>query len=175
MSRSWERKVRRNSAQLNKNLKKRGIDPIAAKSSAASSSATTRFKGRNFISPILLLLFVGAYTLLMPMQDQGDGTSQTMNWFVVAAYAFLALMFFVRRPYLQVGADHVQTRRMMGDKRLGKDEIKSIMVQKGYVVIQPAKGGNWVFSRLMNRYPVEQMGERLEKLAAAHGIPFQKS
>ncbi|QJC52016.1 hypothetical protein HGI30_10945 [Paenibacillus albicereus] len=174
MSRSWERKVRRNSAQLNQKLKKSGIDPMAAKGPSASSSLTMRFKGRNFISPILLLLFVGAYAMLMPMQEQ-EGSSEAMNWFVVAAYAFLALMFFLRRPYLQVGPDHVQTRRMLGDKRLGKDEIKGITVQKGYVIIQPAKGGNWVFSRVMNRYPVERMGERLEKLAAAHGIPFQKS
>ncbi|SDT55392.1 hypothetical protein SAMN05444162_4941 [Paenibacillaceae bacterium GAS479] len=169
MSRSWERKVRRNSSQLNKQRKKSGQDPFKPYAGKVDPTAPVRFKGRNYISPILLISVVVFFSLLPT--EKGSG-SQT--WWLVAAYVALAVLFFLRRPYLQVGSDHVQTRRMMGDKRLNKDEIKSISVQKGYVVIQPVKGGNWVFSRVMNRYPIEQMGERLEQMADAHGIRFDK-
>ncbi|MCM3748957.1 hypothetical protein M3223_16500 [Paenibacillus pasadenensis] len=176
MSRSWERRVRRNSAQINKQRKKTGQEPFSPIGDKSNPNAPARFKGRNFISPILLLLFVILYAIITMTGDKpaASGSTDTMNWMVIAGYSLIALMFFLRRPYLQVGPDHVQTRRMMGDKRLGKDQIQSISVQKGYVIIQPVKGGNWVFSRMLNRYPIEPMSDRLETMAAAHGIPFHK-
>ncbi|WP_232317051.1 hypothetical protein [Paenibacillus sp. D9] len=165
LSRSWERKVRRNSAQINATRKKRGQTAIKP---AASGDRTERFKGRNFISPIMLVLFVALYVLILP-KDEG---ATNWNWIVVAMYVFLALMFFLRRPYLAVGADFVQTRRMTGDKRLNKEAIKGISVMKSYVVIEQVKGANWVFSRVLNRYPTDRMAVSLEQFAARNGIPF---
>ncbi|MNJ66222.1 hypothetical protein D3C77_622810 [compost metagenome] len=86
----------------------------------------------------------------------------------------LAALFFFRRPYLAIGKDYVQTRRMTGDKRLAAEAIKAISIQPGYVIIEPNKGGNWVFSKVMNRYPIAEMGEKLQQFAQANGISFQQ-
>ena len=154
---------------INKARKKRGQSALKTGNGGRKEEAGQRFKGRNFISPILLFLFVCLYALVViPAETRSSGT----NWFVVVMYAFLALMFYLRRPYLLVGSDFVQTRRMTGDKRLTKESIKGITVSKGSIVIEQVKGANWMFSRILNRYPTEEMGTFLEQFAQKNGIPF---
>lgn len=168
MSRSWERKVRKNMSTVNKQKKKYGqvaINPGGEK--------VDRFKGRNIISPVLLILFVGTYNLFV--QTNPEIESSGMYWFTVIAYLLLAALFFFRRPYLTVGKDYVQSRRLMGDKRIKASDIERITVLKGYVVVRPKKGMGWTFSRMFNRFKTDDMATRLEAFAATHGITFEQN
>jgi hypothetical protein len=84
----------------------------------------------------------------------------------------LAGAFTLRRPYLSVGRDFVRSRRFAGDRDINISNIKAISAQKGYIVVEQHKGGNWVFSRVINRYPTDEMAVRLKTFAEQHGIPF---
>jgi hypothetical protein len=165
MSRSWERKVRNNMNKLNKRRKKQGIQTVVP-----SSERSDTYKGRSYIGPILLVLITAMYALFV----QADKSQATMYWVTIGCYVFLALLLVVRRPYIKVGADYIQTRKFSGDRKLRTDEIKSITAQEGYVVIERVRGSNWVFSRIMNRYPTAEIAERLKQFAKQHGITFNE-
>lgn len=167
MSRSWERKVRKNMSVVNKQRKKQGNDQIVF-----NAEKSEKIVGRNFIAPILLILLIGMYVMLM--QSSNEFKMDTMFWVTVGCYVLLAALFYFRRPYITIGKDYVQSRRLTGDKRLPVSAIKGISVQAGYVVIEQHKGGNWVFSRLTNRFPTELIGEKLKQFALANGIAFQQ-
>lgn len=173
MSRSWERKVRRNTAVVNKQRKKEGKPNLSA-----PGVRIDRYLGRNFLLPSFLVLFTAVYIYMVtiPTNDPNavKATDSAMFWVTVAAYLLLAVLFFFRRPYLSVAKDYLGTRRMTGDKLLFVPNIKSITVQPGHVVVEQAKGANWVFSRTMNRYPTDEMAERLRAFAKDNGIPFQE-
>lgn len=165
MSRSWERKVRNNMNQLNKQRKKQGIQAVVPSGERADT-----YKGRSYIGPILLLLITAMYALFV----QADNTQATMYWVTIGCYVFLALLFVLRRPYIKVGTDYVQTRKFSGDRRLKPEEIKSITAQEGNVVIERVRGTNWVFSRILNRYPTGDIAERLKQFAKQHGVQFNE-
>jgi len=172
MSRSWERKVRKNTEQLNKRRKKAGLHPVSS-----PAAMTDRYRGRNIILPLFLLLFIGFYIYMMTLSpEQPDGANPLETpifWLTVASYLALASLFWFRRPYLLVGRDFVGTRRFTGPKTLPAEAIKSITVfRRGYIVIEPKKGGNWVFSRMLNRFPIDEMAERLRKFAQDNRIPY---
>jgi hypothetical protein len=168
MSRSWERKVERNRKQINKRRKKEGKSAISLAAPEAD-----RFRGRSYIVPALLLMLTLAYVIvLQPWQQDQD---VTMFWVTVGLYLLLALFYFLRRPYLAVYKDKLETRRFSGYKFLKPEEIRKVSVQPGYVVIETVKGSNWVFSRAMNLYPIERMGQRLEAFARAHRIDFERT
>ncbi|MFC4777691.1 hypothetical protein ACFO9Q_12915 [Paenibacillus sp. GCM10023252] len=170
MSRTWERKVRRNSTQLSKQRKKHGGSPIVA-----SSEKVDRFKGRNYVIPAFIILFIGLYVILNLSTSTTQSTEQdTMFWVTIGLYVMLAVIFFFRRPYLAVGKDYVQTRRLTGDKRLPAASIKGFTLQQGYVSIEQEKGGNWVFSRFINRYPTDEMAVKLREFAKQHSITVQE-
>ncbi|MFF2479458.1 hypothetical protein [Paenibacillus sp. NPDC058071] len=166
-SRSWERKVRKNQSQLVKARKKQGI-----KAPLPGAAKEDRYRGRSIAAPILLILFITLYVILAASSP--DFVPSSMFYVTIALYVLLAVFFFLRRPYIAVGKDYVQTRKFTGDKRLAVAAIKGITIQSGYVVIEQQKGGNWVFSRLINRYPTVEIGERLEQFAKANGIAFQQ-
>ncbi|CAM4285243.1 hypothetical protein L1N85_07615 [Paenibacillus alkaliterrae] len=167
MSRSWERKVRKNMSVVNKQRKKQGSGQIVF-----NAEKSEKIVGRNFIAPILLILFIGMYVVLM--QSSTEFKMDTMFWVTVGCYVLLAALFYFRRPYITIGKDYVQTRRMTGDKRVPASAIKAISVQKGYVIIEQQKGANWVFSKLTNRFPTEEIGEKLKQFAQTNGISFQQ-
>ncbi|MBO7746048.1 hypothetical protein I8J29_17705 [Paenibacillus sp. MWE-103] len=170
MSRSWQRKVQKNQELINKQRKKRGEAPLMSAKSGGAAGVET-FKGRSYLMPAFLLLFILFYVIVTVTSDafkQGD----TMFWVTIACYVLLAGLFVLRRPYLAIGRDFVRSRRFAGDRNIYVSNIKGINAQKGYVVIEQHKGGNWVFSRVMNRYPTEQMAARLKAFAEQNGIPF---
>lgn len=167
MSRSWERKVRKNMSVVNKQRKKQGNGQIVF-----NADKSEKIVGRNFIAPILLILFIGMYVILM--QSSTEFKMDMMFWITVGCYILLAVLFFFRRPYITIGKDFVQSRRLTGDKRIPASAIKGIIVQKGYVIVEQQKGGNWVFSKLTNRFPTEELGEKLKVFAQANNIAFQQ-
>nr|WP_156282762.1 hypothetical protein [Paenibacillus sp. NEAU-GSW1] len=154
-------------SQVNKARKKQGASSIAL-----GSEKKDRYTGRSYIAPILLVLFISMYVVLVSTSK--GFKPDTMFYVTIGCYLFLALVFFLRKPYITVGKDYVQTRKMTGDKRLGVSAIKGISVQKGYVVIEQHKGGNWVFSRVLNRYPTDDISERLQEFAKVNNLPFEQ-
>lgn len=169
MSRSWERKVQKNQSQLNKQRKKQGMAPLMASKTASSPIDT--YKGRSLLMPAFLLVFTAVYASISIAQGTYKDTGN-MFWITIGCYIFLALLFMLRRPYLAIGKDFVRSRRFAGDRTLYLSSIKGISIQKGSVIIEQPKGGSWVFSRLFNRYPTDEMTERLRTFAAANNIPF---
>jgi len=167
LSRSWERKVRKNMNVVNKQRKKQGNGQIVF-----NAEKSEKIVGRNFIAPILLILFIGMYVILM--SSSTTFKMDTMFWITVGCYILLAALFFFRRPYITIGKDYIQSRRLTGDKRISAASIKGFSVQKGYVVVEMQKGGNWVFSKLTNRFPTDEIGDKLKLFANANGIAFQQ-
>ncbi len=167
MSRSWERKVRKNMAQANKTRKKTGSAPI---SGVTPGSDSIRFKGQNFIMPATLILFIASYSFLMTTSK--DYVPDMMFWLTIGCYVVLAMLFFFRKPYLAVGKDFVQSRRITGDKRLQASEIKEIRVHKDYVTIFPPRGAAWTYTRMLNRFNTDAMAKELEALAQKHNINY---
>ncbi|WP_027091498.1 hypothetical protein [Cohnella thermotolerans] len=168
MSRSWERMVERNSKQLNKRRKKEGKAAVPK-----PAQQVDRFQGRSYIVPTLLLLLVVFFVVISQPWSEDSQTTGSLFWVTIGCYVLLAVFYYFRKPYLAVGKDFVETRRFSGYKRLKPAEIRKIVQQPGYVVIETVKGGNWVFSRLMNRFPIERMGERLRAFAALHHIEWE--
>ncbi|MFW5435644.1 methyltransferase [Paenibacillus apiarius] len=166
MSRSWERKVRRNSAQLNKQRKKQGKAMMST-----STVAYKEFKGRSYILPMVLIGFTVIYAFLGGAVT--DMQSPTLYWVTVFCYLGLGIILFLRRPFLRVGQDELSTIKWNRIRTLPAQEITKIVTQPGYVVIEHSrKGSSWVFSRTMNRYDTNAMAERLRLFAQQHRIEF---
>ncbi|UVI27684.1 hypothetical protein [Paenibacillus spongiae] len=170
-SRSWERKVRKNQTQLNKQRKKQGQAPL--NTSASSAPKMDVFKGRSIVLPVFLILFI-SFFITMSTYSGAYKQSGWLYWVTIACYILMAVMFILRRPYLAVGKDFVKSRRFGGDKTLYAGSIKAIGLQSGSIVIEQVKGTNWVFTRLINRYPTDEMAERLRAFAAANNITINE-
>ncbi|GFN32376.1 hypothetical protein [Paenibacillus xylaniclasticus] len=164
MSRSWERKVRNNMKQLNKQRKKQGLQSVVP-----SAEKTDTYKGRSYIGPFLVVMLTAMYTIVISSSSEPIAS---INWVTIGLYLFLALMLFMRRPHIKVGTNYIQTRKFTGLKTLQASDIKAINVSKGYVVIERHRGGNWVFSQFVNRYPTDQIAERMQAFAKQHQLPF---
>lgn len=167
MSRSWERKVRKNMSKINTARKKQGTGQILL-----NNDKSEKFVGRNFVSPIMLLVFVSFYSVVM--QSDSNFKASGMYWVTLGCYVLLAALFFFRRPYLKLGKDYVQSRRFTGDKRLNVSDIKGFRVQNGYVTVIPQKGAGWTFSRLLNRFKTDEMSAKLKIFASTHNLPFEE-
>lgn len=166
-ARSWERKIRKNQAQINKQRKKRGEQPLSLK----KDPNLDVYQGRSIAMPLFLVLFLTFFVVTSMRSADFDPTLWTF-WTILVLYTILAVVLYFRRPFLAVGKDFVRTRRFTGDKNLFVSNIKSIVVSKGSVVIEPVKGTNWVFIRSLNLFPVTEMSERLQKFAEQHQISF---
>jgi len=110
------------------------------------------------------------YNFLMLMNP--EYAIDSMFWLTNIAYLVLAALFFFRKPYLAIGKDYVQSRRMMGDKKLFAVAIKEIKVQGGYIIIVPNNGSSWAFNKTFNRFPIEDMKVELKKLADKFNITW---
>ncbi|OAB44522.1 hypothetical protein [Paenibacillus glacialis] len=179
MARSWERMVQKNKNQLNKQRKKQGKSSISSFSDLGSVVSGDTFKGRKIALPVVLVLLACLYGLLgvaSSTVNKGEGiNTPTMTWLIMGAYILLGVIIYFRRPYLLVGKDTLQTTRLNRVRNVSATSITNIKVAKGSVVIeQKGKGGNWVFTRLINRYDIQAMGVRLEEFAKANNIPFEK-
>ncbi|AIQ64312.1 hypothetical protein PSTEL_15665 [Paenibacillus stellifer] len=173
MARSWERMVQRNSQQLNKKRKKEGKESIHASRSQAESDV---FKGRNIAFPVVLVTLGILYAFIAQVDAAANGSknNSVMNWIGVVLYFGLAALIYFRRPYLKVERSKVSTFKFNRNRILEADQIEKIIVSRRAVSIKPkAKRGNWVFSKLINRYDTAAMGERMEQFAKQHRIPLE--
>jgi hypothetical protein len=169
MARSWERMVQRNAKKVNKQRKKNGKSSIASQ-----VQQPDRYAGRNYVFPILLVLLMAFYVIIFsPWNNTALQKDMTMFWVTLGCYGLLTVFYFLRRPYLAVTRDTLETRKFSGFKTLRPTEIRKIVLSPGYVVIESVKGANWVFSKLFNRYPVDRMGDRLKTFAELHHVELE--
>jgi hypothetical protein len=168
MSRSWERMVQRNGKKVNKQRKKQGKPSLTSQKQQGD-----RYLGRNFIFPALLVLLMVFYVIVFapwrtPMQQD-----DTMFWITLGCYGLLAVFYYLRRPYLSISRDSLDTRKFTGYKTLRPAQIRKIVLSPGYVVIESVKGANWVFSKSINRYPIDRMSEKLKAFAETHNVEVE--
>jgi hypothetical protein len=167
MSRKWERMVRKNSKQLNRMRQKSGLKPIEA----VTKEQEDVFKGRSWFLPVLLV----ACSLFFAIMSGALDESGTLYWVTVLGYLALAVMYFLRRPYIRVGKRQLSTRRLGVERVYAADEIESIAVQRGSIVIQmKGKRTRWVLSKFQNLYDVPAIAARLRTFAQQNGIAFQE-
>lgn len=167
MSRSFEKQVRKNYSSVNKKRVKSGQGNLVLK---AEKKNEVRFTGRNYVLPIVLILFIGMYNFIMLMEP--NFKMDLMYWLTIISYLLLSALFYFRKPYLTLGKDYVISRRIMGDKQLFAVAIKEVKIQGGYVIIVPRNGSSWTFSKTFNRFPLDDMREELTKFAERNNIPF---
>lgn len=170
MSRSWERKVKKNMNAVNKARRKSGSGNIVLN---APKSNAARFTGRNIILPIVLLIFIGLYNAIVWMDVSFEPNG--MYYITVLSYLLLAALFYFRKPYLSIGKDYVQSRRMMGDKQLYAGGIKEIKTFSGYIIIVPVSGSSWSFSKTFNRFEIDKLTAALKEFANKHNITWTEN
>jgi len=170
LSRSWERKVKKNMDQINKQRKKAGVGNLVLNQ---EKKQEITFKGKNFVLPIVLIAFIGMYIIVSLMNPKFEISG--MFWFTILAYVALAALFYFRKPYLTIGKDYLQSRRMMGDKQLFAVATKEIKVQGGYIIIVPNHGSSWAFNKTFNRFPIDEMTVELKKFAGKFNITWTES
>jgi len=165
VSRKWERMVDRNTQMINKKREKLGKERITT-----ASDNVDRFFGRNWIFPLILIIFAVIFLVYFREESQ----SWTF-WFTVIAYTGLGLFFFFfRRPFLFIGKTQLASRRFRGIKGLDHSQIYQIVVQPDYIFIDiKGKRVRWMFSRWFHFFNIEQLSKRLHEFAEHNKIPIK--
>jgi len=165
MARSWEKTIKKNQKKLNDQRAKEGKKPITG-----TGDSSLKFRGRSFVFPFVLLSIMLFYVLTFRSEDNPG-----MYWFTVISYILLAaIIFFLRRPYLTIGDRELSTRRFTGPKVVKADDVEHIDVYPGYITIKLKGARNrWVFSRMFNLFPTNEMTEALKQFATKHGISWK--
>ncbi len=168
MSRKWKRMVERNYDQVSKQRSKQEKTLPGVQLQA---DGTEKIRGRSIILPITMIAIVSLFVLLYGSQAGED----PLFWVTVSAYSFLAIVYFLRRPYLKIGRSFISTRRLGRDQIVEAKDIASVTAGDGYVAIDfKSKRRKWFFSRMMNLYPTDRMAERLLLFVQRHDIPMYK-
>ncbi|PZE21834.1 hypothetical protein [Paenibacillus xerothermodurans] len=167
MSRKWERMVQKNTKTINKSRKKHGRPLL----SETVSDASVTIKGRSWTLPIFLIA-VGIFCFVALRGTQQDAT---LYWLTGGSYILLGLfIFWVRRPFLQIGKNFLITRRFTGNKRVEAADIQEISIGRDSALISlRGKGGNWVFSRFYHRMDIHALAERLKEFAERNSVTFK--
>lgn len=172
MARSWERMVQRNTQKINKQRKKAGKDSIYASTVSNKNNAEV-FRGRNIVLPVVLL-GLGIMYWMVGTLDPTGGSSSLMNWLGIVLYFVLAALIFFRRPFLKLDRARLSTIKFNRERFLAAGDIEKIILSRGSVTIKhKGKRMKWIFSRLINRYDTELMGERLEHFAKTNNIAVE--
>lgn len=165
MSRSWERAVRKNTKQINRQRKKTGKPALAA-----TASEVSVIRGRSWMFASFLLMV----SLFLLITQAGTPVKDGMYWFTVISYGTLALIIFLwRRPYLKVYKNQLATRKLTGEKYASPSDIEKITVLPGYAIVHLKGKRSWVFSKLIHMYSVEAMAEKLREFSTNNQIVFQ--
>ncbi len=176
MSRSWERQVRKNQQKANVLRQKTGQERIGTSGGAGVQQYDT-FKGRNYMFPAFLLI-IAVFLTAITVAAQNSGVKEasgTSYWFIIVMYLVLAVIIFLRRPFLRVGKDRLTTMRFGRDRMVMAGDIAKFRIEKGYVTVETrGKGANWIFSRFLKMYKTEEIAARVTEFAEQHHIPVEK-
>lgn len=168
MSRKWERMVRKNTKTVNKHRKKSGQPKI----SELQSDGSVTLKGRSWFLPMLLVA-TGVFCFISFRSMAGQ---DNLYWITGASYIFLAvLIYWVRRPFIKIGKSALTSRRFGGDRTIEASQIEGITISKEAVVVQiKPKGNRWVFTRLYNRFQMDELHEKIQEFAAKNNVPLKQ-
>ncbi len=175
MSRSWERQVRKNQQKTNTLRQKTGQERIGA--TGTVNQAYDTFKGRNYMFPTFLMI-IAIFLTIITVGAQMSGVEEASGasyWFIIVMYVILAVIMFLRRPFLRVGKDRVSTIRFNRERTLLAGDIAKFRIEKGYVTIETkGKSANWIFSRFLKMFKTEEIAQRVTEFAEQHQIPVEK-
>lgn len=175
MSRSWERQVRKNQKKTNNFRQKSGQERIGTANT--SSQAFDTFKGRNYMFPVFLLI-IAVFLTIITIGAQNAGVEEaegTSYWLIIVLYLILAVIMFLRRPFLRIGKDRMTTMRFNRERTIMAGDIAKFRIEKGFVTVETkGKSGNWIFSRFLKLYKTEEIGARVIEFAEQHQIPVEK-
>lgn len=166
MSRKWERLVKKNKKNTNKQRAKYGKTLVTE-----TKDARERFKGRSWLLPAFLVLFSVFF-----MISFGGIYDEGMYWFTIISYMALGLIiYFLRRPFLTLGKNDISSRRFSGEKFVKAADIEHISLSPGYIVIKVKNTRtSWVFSRLLHRFETNDMTASLRQFAHNNGVPIKE-
>lgn len=167
MSRKWERMVQRNMQTVQKKRSKQQGSKVETHDPFDPDSMIT-FKGRSWFFPIFLIGFSIFFLVAFYSVYGGD----TTYWLTGIMYFALGLfLFFLRRPYIRIGRHRLSTRRFTGEKFVEADQIESISISPGTIIIQmKEKKERWVFSGILQRFNIDQVKEHLVKFAERNKV-----
>ncbi len=163
MSRRFGRLIGKNKKKANEIRKKTG------KTTMLDENTEVRFLGRGWLLPLFLMGMLVLYLILF------FGERGFMFWFTVSGYLLLSLfLFFLKRPYLVIGKDFVESRRFGGVFKISHQEIEKIIMSKDTSTISfNVKRPSWSFSKLFHRMNITLMNEKLLTFAEKHQITVE--
>lgn len=174
---SFDRKVERNQLRMNKKGKGPAINRGGNKNPRASLGANGDgdvFKGRNIILPVTLFLLALLYAGMGIIGNSTEVNSM-LYWVTIVLYMLLALVIFLRKPYLRINKSWLYTSKFNRDRMLDAGNISKIRVDRNKIVIEPkSREPKWVFYRTRNRFDTEAMAARLELYANTHHVKLEK-
>lgn len=164
MSRSFSRKVEKNKKWSNEQRKKKGLDLL----NEVKSEKT--FVGRSWLLPSFLAAMLTFYLILF------NDEMGFMFWFTVIGYILLILfLFFLKRPYLVVGKDFVETRRFGGVYRISAEDIDNIVTSNDSINISfKIKRASWSFTSLLHRMDILSMSNELQIFSDRNQLNFER-
>lgn len=175
---SFDRKVERNQKKLNKSGKGPAIktrsnrDPRTALGAKGDGEI---FKGRKIILPVTLAFLAVLYGTIGTIGKAAELNSGIF-WVTIALYLLLALMIFLRRPYLRIDRSWLYTSKYNRDKLIEANNISKIKVNKNrskITIVPKSKDVNWVFSRSRNLFNTGEMAAYLEQYAKVNQVTFE--
>lgn len=175
---SFDRKVERNQKKMYKSGKGPAVkarsnrDPRTALGPKGDGEI---FKGRKIILPVVLALLAVLYGVIGTVGNTAE-LSSTIFWLTIVLYLLLALMIFLRRPYLRIDRNWLYTSKYNRDKIIEANNISKIKVSKNrskITIIPKSKDVNWVFSRSRNLFDTQAMAAHLEQYAKVHHVAFE--
>lgn len=175
---SFDRKVERNQIKMNKKGKGPAVktrtsrDPRTALGAKGDGEV---FKGRKILLPLTLALLAILYGVVGSIGNTAE-LNPTIFWLTIVLYLLLAMMIFLRRPYLRIDRTWLYTSKFNRDKLIEASNIGKIKVNKNQskiTIIPKSKDVNWVFSRSRNLFDTKAMAARLEQYAKANHVTFE--
>jgi hypothetical protein len=165
MARKWERMIDKNKKKMNEIRSKQG------KALISDTDPVDRFVGRSWLLPLFLIGFSFLFMIAF-----GGIYRDGMYWFTVLSYLLLGLIiYFLRRPYLNLGKNEISSRRFSGQKFIKASDVQQIYVSPGFISIQfKGRKARWVFSRLFHRFDTDAMAVKLKEFAQLHSIPLKE-
>ncbi|MEG6589819.1 hypothetical protein [Paenibacillus barengoltzii] len=173
---SFDRKVERNQRRMYKKGKGSNVGQGTRnpRTSLGANGEGDVFKGRNFILPTALVLLALLYAVV-GLIGNTEEVNSVLFWATIFLYFVLALVIFLRKPYLRVNKSSLYTSKFNRDRMLDAGNISKIKVSRNKIVIEPkTREPKWVFYRARNRFDTEAMAARLQLYADTHHVKLVK-
>ncbi|EOS57191.1 hypothetical protein [Paenibacillus barengoltzii] len=173
---SFDRKVERNQRRMYKKGKGSSVGQGTRnpRTSLGANGEGDVFKGRNFILPTALVLLALLYAVV-GLIGNTEEVNSVLFWATIFLYFVLALVIFLRKPYLRVNKSSLYTSKFNRDRMLDAGNISKIKVSRNKIVIEPkTREPKWVFYRARNRFDTEAMAARLQLYADTHHVKLVK-